>query len=120
MKFLCDVHISIKISKRIEELGFSSEHVNQILDRWHTKDQAIATFVDENDCILITKDQDFRNSFLLKRSPKKLIKINLGNISNGELLRILEDNLKHFERLNSQASPFMVEINEGSILSLTK
>jgi len=73
MKFLCDVHISFKISKRIERLGFQTEHVNNVLNRWKTKDDDIAKYVDQNDLILITKDQDFRNSFLLQRKPKKLI-----------------------------------------------
>lgn len=80
----------------------------------------IADFADENNFILITKDQDFRNSFLLNRTPKKLIKVNLGNISNEELLETLEGNLKHFERLYNETSTFMVEANKGSILSLTK
>jgi predicted nuclease of predicted toxin-antitoxin system len=70
MRFLCDVHISIKISKRIQELGYDSQHVNFILDRWHSKDLAIAEFANHHDLILISKDQDFRNSFLLSQKPK--------------------------------------------------
>jgi predicted nuclease of predicted toxin-antitoxin system len=43
MKFLCDVHISIRLSKSIEEMGFQSQHVNTILDKWLTKDEVIAS-----------------------------------------------------------------------------
>lgn len=82
MEFLCDVHISIKIAKSIEDLGYKCEHVNRILNKWNTIDEEIISFADENNLILITKDQDFRNSFLLNSKPKKLIKIDLGNISN--------------------------------------
>ncbi len=74
--------------KRIAQLGHTAEHINSILDKWHTKDQDIARYVDKHGFILITKDQDFRNSYLLNHTPKKLIKINLGNISNKELLQI--------------------------------
>ena len=77
MKFLCDVHIAIRISKKLRELGFESIHVNNILDKWHTKDKEISLYADQNELILITKDQDFRNGFLLNKTPKKLIKINL-------------------------------------------
>lgn len=120
MKFLCDVHISLKISKQIEQLGFVSEHVNNILDRWHTKDQDIIKYADKHDLIVITKDQDFRNNFLLNHKPKKLIKINLGNISNNELWKIIKGNITHLESLNSSHNSFMVELNENSALTVTK
>ena len=75
MKFLCDVHISYKLSKKIESLGFESIHVNFILDKWFTSDTEIAKFADSNDYILISKDADFKNSYLINKLPKKLIKI---------------------------------------------
>jgi predicted nuclease of predicted toxin-antitoxin system len=119
MRFLCDVHISIKISKRIQELGYDSQHVNFILDRWHSKDLAIAEFANHHDLILISKDQDFRNSFLLSQKPKKFIKISLGNISNDELINIIEKNLNYFQSLDEQSPAFMVEISDSRLLSVT-
>ena len=81
MKFLCDVHISYKLAKFIESLGYEVIHVNMIFDKWFTKDQEIADYADyadNNDLIIITKDVDFRGSFFIKKSPRKLVKINLG------------------------------------------
>lgn len=82
MKFLCDVHISYKVTNYLISLGFEAIHVNEILDKWHTKDKDIRRFSDANDLIVITKDADFKNSFLISNTPNKLVKINLGNISN--------------------------------------
>lgn len=82
MKFLCDVHIPLRLSKHIAQLGFKCEHINNILDGYHTKDTDIAKFSDDNRMALITKDRDFRNSFLLNRTPARLIKVNLGNVAN--------------------------------------
>jgi len=93
MKILCDVHISIKITKFFANKGIISEHVNIILDKWFTSDNKICEFADNNDFIVITKDSDFKNSHFIKQSPKKLIKINLGNISTNKLLDIFENNL---------------------------
>jgi hypothetical protein len=42
MKFLCDVHISYKLMIALNKLGFDCIHVNNILDKWFTKDAAIA------------------------------------------------------------------------------
>lgn len=120
MRFLCDVHISLRISKRIEELGFVSQHVNHILDRWHTRDNLIAEFADTNDLILITKDQDFRNSFLVSGKPKKLIKVNLGNVSNADLTAIIEENIEKLKNINDENTKFMVEINKDGLLILTR
>ena len=71
MKFLCDVHISYKIVKHLINLGFDAIHVNDILNKSETKDSAICEYQDINDYVVITKDSDFRNSFLVKQTPKK-------------------------------------------------
>jgi predicted nuclease of predicted toxin-antitoxin system len=110
MKFLCDVHISIKISKRIEYLGHDCIHVNHILNKWNSTDSQITEYVDTNDCILISKDQDFRNSYILQSKPKKLIKIHLGNIPNNELILMLEGLMPTLELVNANHSSFMVEV----------
>ena len=120
MRFLCDVHITLKLSKRLEQLGHQSEHVNNILDKWHTLDRDITTYVDALEGILITKDQDFRNSYLLNRTPRKLIKINLDNISNGELLRIIETHLDLISELDKEHKSFMIEINKDDHWIVTK
>jgi len=95
-------------------LGFEVIQVNNILDSWITSDIKICEFADLNDFIVITKDSDFKNSFYIKKSPKKLIKISLGNISNFDLIQIISENLVHFEMLNKQ-SPFIVEIDKSFI-----
>ena len=59
MKFLCDVHISIKLVKQLEASGYSSMHVNQMTNKWHTSDVEICTYADNNDFVVITKDTDF-------------------------------------------------------------
>ena len=119
MKFLCDVHISFKIIKLLISLGFEAIHVNEILDKWNTKDQDICDYADSNDLIVITKDADFRDSFFIKQTPKKLIKINLGNISNQELIKILSENIVPINKLNSKPF-FLVEIDKEIITFISE
>ena len=127
MKILCDVHISIKIAKLFASKGIASVHVNDILDKWFTSDIKISDFADENDFTVITKDSDFKNSHFIKRSPKKLIKINLGNISTIRLLEIFEscytlinekfdNNLECYLEINSD---YFLIINENENIRLT-
>lgn len=119
MKFLCDVHISYKLVNALLNLGFECVHVNNILDKWYSKDAAIAKYADDNNFIIITKDADFRNSYFVNKTPKKLIKINLGNISNLELIKLISDNVFNFSDLTANYSNFIIEIDLETINFVT-
>lgn len=113
MKFLCDVHISYKVVSYLRSKGFEAVHVNDILDRWHTKDDAICQYADEHGMAVVSKDMDFKNSFLIKGSPQKLIKLNLGNLSNSRLIELFSENLEAIIQLQKYGS-FMLELNKDS------
>lgn len=115
MKFLCDVHLSIKLTKHINNKGFECIHINSILDKWFTTDSTIAKFSDLNDFILITKDFDFKNSFLIQKTPKKLIKINLGNISNTQLVETFDQFINEIEKIDNTYNQYMIEIDSHFI-----
>jgi len=114
MKFLCDVHISYKLVNHLKSLGYTAFHVNDMLDKWFTTDREICDYADNEDFIVVTKDSDFRNSFYIKNTPKKLIKINLGNCSNEELIKIFSENINRFDKLNANNS-YIVEVDKKSI-----
>lgn len=115
MKFICDVHISYKLVRHLNSLGFETFHVNSLLNKWQTHDHEISAFADLHDLILITKDYDFKNSFFVNKTPRKLIKISLGNISNQNLLTTISENLEAIQKLNTERR-FLVEIDNKFIL----
>lgn len=118
MKFLCDVHISYKIVHYLNSCGYDTIHINSVLDKWYTKDRDISEYADNHDYIIITKDADFRDSHYIKKSPKKLIKVNLGNISNTELIHILSEVISSAEKI--KALPlFLIEIDKNFITYIT-
>jgi predicted nuclease of predicted toxin-antitoxin system len=112
MQFICDVHISFKVVKFLVSKGYSAIHVNDLPDKWYTKDDDISKYADANNLILITKDADFRNSYFIKKTPKKLIKVNLGNISNTTLVDILSEILDIIEKVNLLPH-FLIEIEKN-------
>jgi len=111
MRFLCDVHISYKIANYLVANGYETFHVNKILNTWYTTDKDICNYADINNLIVITKDSDFRDSFFIKKSPKKLIKLNLGNISNVELIQILKEIINDIEKIDTKPY-FLIEIDK--------
>nr|NQU93147.1 DUF5615 family PIN-like protein [Bacteroidota bacterium] len=114
MKFLCDVHISYKLVAHLKAHGFDSIHVNDILNKSASKDSEICQYADENGFVVITKDADFRDSHFVKRTPKKVIKINLGNIANEELKTIFSENFEYLKKLDSMEI-FLVEIDTDNL-----
>lgn len=91
MKVLCDVHLPYRLVKWFQQQNIEAQHVNQLPQRWYTTDQTICQYADENDYIVITKDHDFRHSHLLQQTPRKLIRITLGNINNTHCVNYLHD-----------------------------
>jgi|SRR6185503_19202002 len=115
MDFLVDVHLPIGLSKFLNNLpGCSSVHVNQILQKWHTADAEICRHADKNGQVVITKDEDFKNSYFVNQTPKKIIRITLGNTSNADLILFFERYLRLILTL-SVKSTFYVEINKERI-----
>jgi predicted nuclease of predicted toxin-antitoxin system len=114
MRFLCDVHISYKLTNFLISQGFDSKHVNEILDKSETKDSELCNYADQNNFVIISKDSDFRDSYFVKQSPKKLIKINLGNIPNEELIKIFKDNITVIQGLDDKPN-FLLEIDKDDI-----
>ena len=115
MKFLCDVHISYKLCKYLTSQGYECIHVNMILEKWHTPDNIICQYADANDFVVITKDEDFRNSHIFRDTPKKLIRIILGNISNQLMINLFEEYSPLLQTLENEET-FFVEIGSSFVL----
>lgn len=115
MNFLIDVHLPISLSKFLDrQEGCTSTHVNQILQKWHTTDADICKYADDHDMVVVTKDQDFKDSHFIIKTPKKVIRITLGNISNKELLFLFEKYLPFLSRLIEKDSVY-IEIGRDQI-----
>ncbi len=57
--------------------------------------------------------------FLLSNLQKKLIKVNLGNISNSELIRIFTENIQKVELISQNNLKFIIEIDIENINYIT-
>lgn len=62
----------------------------------------------------LSKDVDFKHSYILRQTPRKLIRINLGNISNTQLVQLFDDNLKWFVEIFATRTGY-VEIGKQQI-----
>ena len=110
MTFLVDAQLPRKLAVEIRSLGGHALHTLDLAERNRTQDAEIIGRSVESDWIVVTKDSDFVDSFLLKGKPPKLVFISTGNITNSELLGLFR----------SKWSSILKMLEEGSFVELTR
>ena len=85
MKFLVDAQLPRRIAHAMAAAGHDVLHTLDLPDGNRTKDSQINDLSENEQRVVITKDADFVDSFLLKQRPYKLLLISTGNITNIEL-----------------------------------
>lgn len=82
MKFIVDAQLPKSLSELITAKGHDSIHTLEFPKANATQDFEILEVSEKEDRIVITKDNDFLDSYLLIGKPQKLIFIRTGNIKN--------------------------------------
>jgi len=114
VKFIVDAQLPKSLSNFLNYKGNDSIHTIDFPDHNNTKDADIIAISEKEKRVIISKDSDFLESFLLNGSPQKLIMINTGNIRNTELLSIFENNLDLIIKSIEENS--LVEINRSELI----
>ena len=101
MKFVVDAQLPPSLARWISSRAHQAIHVVDIA--MHTAgDAAIWEHAAAEGCVLVTKDEDFVDRWLLSPAPIALVWIRKGNCSNDALLTWLEplwsDTVKRLEQ----------------------
>ena len=104
MKFLVDAQLPYRLANFLRRAGYDVLHTMDLPMANKTPDSVIESISLDEKRILITKDEDFVNSFTLFKKPYKLLLVSTGNITNTALLSLFENNiadlLKAFEKFD--------------------
>lgn len=85
MNFLVDAHLPRRIIYHLHDAGHDALHTLDLPAGNRTTDTTINELSIRDDRVVITKDTDFVDSFLLSQEPHKLLLISTGNITNADL-----------------------------------
>lgn len=66
----------------LNECGHEAIHTSSLPEGNRPTDRQISTIADAQGGVVVTKDADFRNSHLLSGSPRRLLIVTTGNITN--------------------------------------
>lgn len=113
MKFIIDAHLPTRLSDLFIELRDDSIHTLDLIDRNATDDNIIRKISINETRIVVTKDSDFEDSFLLQRIPAKLLLVTTGNIPNKQLMKLFLDNIG--EIINLFEDNNFIEIDRDEI-----
>jgi predicted nuclease of predicted toxin-antitoxin system len=114
MIFLVDAQLPKSLSDFLKTEGHDSLHTLELPNANDTQDGEILKVCMEQKRIVISKDSDFLESFLVNNSPEKLILIKTGNIKNEELLKLFKLNIEYI--CQSIKENNLIEINKTDII----
>jgi predicted nuclease of predicted toxin-antitoxin system len=113
MKFLVDAQLPRRFANWLNEAGHDTLHTFDLPRRNLTTDSEIIARAKRDGRIVVSKDADFVQTFLLTGEPQLLL-ISTGNINNAELEKLLHANLSGIEA--AFASSRFVEITRDSLV----
>ncbi|MDX6445936.1 MAG: hypothetical protein QOH71_3010 [Blastocatellia bacterium] len=93
MKFLVDAQLPRRLTAQFRQAGIEAIHTLDLPDANRTSDRIINELSTKEQYIVVTKDSDFVESFLLRREPWKLLLVSTGNISNSDLESLLQSGM---------------------------
>jgi predicted nuclease of predicted toxin-antitoxin system len=114
MKFLVDAQLPRDLAEFFKAQGHEAIHTAELPEKNHTSDEIIRRISDSEQRIVVSKDDDFVTSHLLRGSPQRILLISTGNISNPELIQIMAENLDSIEK--ALAEGFFVELTRSSLV----
>ncbi len=93
MKFLVDAQLPRRLAQFLQTARYDTLHTRYLTDGNATPDTAINALSITEQRVVITKDADFVQSFLLQGQPYKLLVVATGNIKNADLEALFQQHL---------------------------
>ena len=91
IKFIVDTQLPPKLAEFLQHKGFDSVHTTYFPNGHLLEDVQIVELAVRENRIVISKDSDFLDNFLLSGCPPKVLLIQFGNLANSELLNLFEN-----------------------------
>ena len=114
MNFLVDAQLPLLLVRLLHEWGHDATHTSALPNANRSTDTEIATMADNENQVVVSKDRDFRNSHLLQGTPRRLLAVRTGNISNRELIALFDANIEQIVGALEEAS--FVEIGPNRLI----
>ena len=72
MRFLVDAQLPASLARLLRDAGHDAVHTSELADGNRTTDAELCRIADGDGRVVVSKDRDFRDSHLLRRSPSAI------------------------------------------------
>ena len=114
MKFLVDAQLPRRLARLLASEAHDALHTLDLPGGNRTPDAELCNICAREQRVLLTKDLDFTDSFLLNRRPAQLLLISTGNIDNRDLEALVRARLPEIEA--AFASSSFIELDRDGII----
>lgn len=113
MKFLVDEQLPNLLAEWLRAKGYDTVHVSTLSTGIRILDGYFCERSMAESRVVISKDSDFFNTYLIKKEPYKLLYITTGNLRNRPLLDLFRASFAKLQEALSNAS--VVELNQNTL-----
>jgi predicted nuclease of predicted toxin-antitoxin system len=114
VKFIVDAQLPRRLARELTALGADALHTLELPTANRTPDGELRRGAVAENRIVVTKDGDFVDWFLLHGAPPKLFFISTGNITNDELLTLVRGNWPTIAQMLAQGE--FVEMSRTAVI----
>lgn len=115
MKFIVDARLPFALSKFLHQHGFDSLHTIELPNKNATDDREVNALSVREQRIVVTKDKEFLESYILQGIPWKLLLVSTGNVGNLELFEMFDSRITQLKTLFKKH--YVVELNKQMIVT---
>jgi predicted nuclease of predicted toxin-antitoxin system len=97
VRFLVDAQLPRRPARLLNKAGHDAVHTLDLPNGNRTTDSEINYISIREERVVITKDADFVNSFLVSGEPYKLLLVSTGNLANAQMETLIRTYLAEIE-----------------------
>ncbi|GHT36914.1 hypothetical protein FACS189435_0830 [Bacteroidia bacterium] len=116
LRFIIDTQLPPSLAEFFRRRGFDATHVMDYPQGALASDKEIIAIAKSEARIIVTKDSDFMDYYLLKGYPPSVMLLQLGNIKNNELFVFLDKQAGHVTTLYTESLERLLIIQKDKII----
>ena len=116
LKFIIDTQLPHQLVSFLRKKGFDAIHTTDTYNDFLLKDKEIIDIATNENRIIISKDSDFWDNYLLNGIPPSVLMFQFGNIKNKELIEVFDHNLENIILLFTENAGLVI-FNRTQLIS---
>ena len=114
MTYLIDAQLPYLLAVIMRQKGYDVIHTDDLPNKDETSDATIRQIAAQDGRVVITKDTDFLNSYLLSEQPPRLLLLTMGNVKNRQLLNLFRQTITKIDSLFAEHS--FIELDNDDLI----